>query len=95
MVPIVEVTEGNGCSGARNFVNTSETTINIDGRSRKKISIRICGKDIERQARLEAVKGLQEARNDIARERDLSDRLRSKIMNDLDRQMEELREGHD
>lgn len=95
MVPIVEVTEGSGCGGAREFVNTSEQTVSVDGKMRKKIAIRICGKDIGEHARAEAIRGMEEARADIARERDLSAELRNKIVGDLDRQIASMRAGKD
>jgi len=95
MVPIVEVSEGKGCAGTKEFVNTSESNVSVDGRTRKKISIRICGKDIGREARAQALQGLQEARNDISREQELSLKLRNEIMADLDREITKLRAAND
>jgi bla regulator protein BlaR1 len=95
MVPIVEVTEGSGCAGARELVNTSEETVTVDGKTRKKIAIRICGKDIARQARVEAIRGMQQARADIVREEDISRKVRDRIIADLDRQIARMRTERD
>ncbi|MGF7171059.1 beta-lactamase regulating signal transducer with metallopeptidase domain [Sphingobium xanthum] len=95
MVPIVEVSEGTGCGGARELVNTSEETVSVDGKQRKKISIRICGKDIAQKARADAIRGMQEARADIQQENDLSQRIRDRIIADLDRQIARMRSERD
>ncbi|MBT2185524.1 M56 family metallopeptidase [Sphingobium nicotianae] len=92
-VPLIEVKEGTGCKGARELVNTSESTVSVDGKTRKQIRILVCGKDIHQEARARALQGLQEARNDIAGERELSEAARGRIMADLDRQIARLRAG--
>lgn len=95
MIPIVEVKEGQSCAGARDYVNTTEETVTVDGRARQKIRISICGKDIARHARAEALQGMAEARADIARERDLSEKMRANILADLDREMAKIRMERD
>lgn len=95
MVPIIEVSEGKGCDSGKQLVNTVEKRVSVDGKQRQKISILICNKDYARQARSEAIKGLQEARNDIAAEDELSEKTRSGILADLDRQIARMRADRD
>ena len=95
MVPIIEVTEGKGCSPGKQIVNTSERRITVDGQMRQKISIQICSKEHQRQVRAEAVRGLQEARKDILREDELSPKTRDSILANLDKQIARLRAGKD
>ncbi|MBB5985714.1 M56 family metallopeptidase [Sphingobium lignivorans] len=90
-VPIVEVRQGSGCSDSKSYVDTHESTVRVDGRERKKISIRICGEDMERHARMSAVRGLQQARADIARNPSIPEQSRARMMRDLDRQVDRLR----
>ena len=94
-VPIIDVRDGSGCSGNRGFSDTREESVKIDGVQRKKITIKICNKDIRRQARTEALRGLQEARADIAAEEELSSRRRQQILSDLDRQIARMRARRD
>lgn len=95
MVPIIEVTEGKGCTSGKEIVNTTERRVIVDGQERQKISIQICSKEHQRQVREQAVRGLREARNDIAREDELSDDTRRSILADLDRQIARIRAGKD
>ena len=95
MVPIIRVTNDEGCDRDSGPVNTSERRISVNGTTRHEISIRICNSETARDARREAIRGLQEARNDIAREEELSDKTRSEILADLDRQIQRLRAGKD
>lgn len=95
MIPLIEVTEGSSCAGARDFTEVRERTVNVDGYQRRKITIKICGKDIQRHARAEALKGLEEARADIAAQEEFSARSRSEILADLDRQIARMRAKRD
>lgn len=95
MVPIIRVTRDEGCDRTSGVVNTSERRTEVNGKVRHEIAIRICNSAVARDARREAIRGLQEARNDIAREEELSDKTRSQILTDLDRQIQRLRAARD
>ncbi len=95
MIPLIEVTEGSSCAGARDFTEMREQTVAVDGRQRRKIMIKICGKDIQRHARAEALQGLEEARADIAAQEEFSARSRREILSDLDRQIARMRAKRD
>lgn len=90
MVPIIEMTEGKDCAG-QDMVNTSEERVTINGVTRQKIRIHLCDRAVAREARQEAIRGLELARSEIARQADLSERLRDRITADLDRQLARLR----
>jgi len=94
-IPIIEVTEGQGCGGRDQYVNTTEQTVSVDGRERRKIHITICGDDIARHARAQAISGLQQARAEIVRNDALSERMRDRIVADLDRQIADMNRERD
>ena len=95
MVPVVEVTEGRNCAGQREPVETREERLSVGGHIRQKISVTICNRNVARHARAEAVRGLQQARADIARTQAISERMRGRVMTDLDRQIADLRRAPD
>lgn len=90
MVPAIELTEGKDCAG-QDMVNTSEERVTINGTTRQKIRIHLCNRAVAREGRQEAIRGLELARSEIARQADLSARLRDRITADLDRQLARLR----
>lgn len=94
MVPLIEVKEARQCAGG-DAVNTSEETVAVDGKERRQIRILICGKAKAQEARAQALKGLQSARNSLADETALSGDTRRKVLADLDRQIARMRAERD
>lgn len=93
-VPIIHVVEGRDCSGGDGFVDTREETVRVNGQARQKTTITIC-RGMERHVRAEAMRGMQQARAEIIRADVLSDRIRSQILAEFDRQIAAMRQQGD
>jgi len=93
-VPIIDVVEGRDCSGGDGFVDTREETVRVDGQDRQKTTITIC-RGMERHVRAEAMRGMQQARAEIIRADVLSDRIRSQVLAEFDRQIAAMRRQGD
>ena len=86
--------EARQCAGG-DAVTTSTETVAVDGKERHRIRILICSKAKAQEARAEAIKGLQSARNSLAGETALSSDMRGKILANLDRQIAHMRAERD
>jgi len=93
-VPIIDVVEGRDCSGGDGFVGTREETVRVNGQDRQKTTITIC-RGMERHVRAEAMRGMQQARAEIVRADVLSDRIRSQVLAEFDRQIAAMRRQGD
>lgn len=62
----------------------------IDGQKKARVKIVMCGRGQAKIARLEAIKGLREARNEIADEADMPQRVRKDVMEKLEEQIRRL-----
>ena len=62
----------------------------FDGYSKSRIKIVMCGKGQARIARVEAIKGLREARNEIGNDKDMPDGIRKDVMKQLNVQIRKL-----
>ena len=71
------------------------STITEQRDGRQHVRIVMCNKGMAKMARAEALKGIAEAKADIARERELSADMRRKIADDLERQAQRLRAEQD
>lgn len=62
----------------------------FDGQSRSKVKIVMCGKGQAKLARAEAISGLKEARDDIADDEDMPEKVRKDVMAKLDEQIRKM-----
>lgn len=83
--------EGDRCSGDKALPDV--TTTEEQGGKITRVRIRTCGSgsEIERHAMAEAAKGIREAREEIARDRSLSDSIRKQVLQELDAKLARLK----
>ena len=62
----------------------------FDGSNKSRVKIVMCGKGQARLARLEAIKGLREARSEIATESDMPANIRKDVLKNLEQQIRRL-----
>lgn len=62
----------------------------FDGQSKSKVRIVMCGKGQAKLARAEAINGLKEARDDIADDEDMPEKVRKDVMAKLDEQIKKM-----
>lgn len=62
----------------------------FDGKSRSQIKLVMCGKGHAKIAQLEAIKGLREARGDIAKDKDIPDKVRQEVVEKIEQQIRKL-----
>ena len=62
----------------------------FDGTSKARVRLVICGKGQARIARIEAIKGLREARSEIASEKDMPKAVRKDVIEKLDQEIRQL-----
>ncbi|MFN5127534.1 MAG: M56 family metallopeptidase [Sphingomonadaceae bacterium] len=62
----------------------------FDGKSKASVRLVMCGKGQAKIARIEALKGLREARSEIASEKDLSKAVRKDVIEKLDKEIRKL-----
>lgn len=82
------------CKG-KDVVSDVDTSADDNGKLTR-VRIRMCGTpgDMEKHAMAQALKGVREARDEIARDRSLSDSIRKDVLRELDAEIERLgREG--
>lgn len=82
---------GEHCKGKANLADV-DATEEQDGKVTR-VRIRTCGSEaeIERHAMAEALKGIREAREEIARDKSLSDKIRKQLLDELDAEMAKLK----
>ena len=82
---------GDRCHGKANLADV-DATEEQDGKVTR-VRIRTCGSEaeIERHAMAEALKGIREAREEIARDKSLSDKIRKQVLDELDAEMAKLK----
>lgn len=88
MIPDIEIRELRGKCDAANPVVSDVHGIDATGKSR--IRIALCGKGQANMARLHAIEGLKEARDELKQEADMPDNVRKDVIENLDRQIEKL-----
>lgn len=83
--------EGERCQGRKVFSDV-DSSAEDDGKVTR-VRIRMCGSqdDIEKHARAEAMQGVRKARDEIARDRSLSDAIRKEILKDLDAELARMK----
>lgn len=62
----------------------------FDGQHRSRIRLVMCGKGQAKIARLEAIKGLREARGDIDKDKDIPETIRKEVVEKLEQQIRKL-----
>lgn len=62
----------------------------FDGTNKSRIKLVMCGKGQARIAKIEAIKGLREARNEIGRDKDMPSGVRKDVVKQLDVQIRKL-----
>lgn len=62
----------------------------FDGTNKSRVKIVMCGKGQARIARVEAIKGLREARSEIGSDNDMPENIRKDVMNKLDLEIRRL-----
>ncbi|HEV7234252.1 MAG TPA: M56 family metallopeptidase [Sphingorhabdus sp.] len=63
----------------------------FDGQGQARVKVVMCGKGMAKIARLEALKGLQEARGEIFSERDMPENVRKEVIEKLEEQIRRLK----
>lgn len=77
----------------KNCKNGEPVTTDVsgfDGQNKSRVRIVMCGKGQAKLARLEALKGLQEARSEIADDKDIPDSVRKEVVDKLEEQIRKL-----
>jgi hypothetical protein len=79
------------CKGEANLADV-DAHEEKDGKVTR-VRIRTCGSEaeIEKHAMAEAIKGIREAREEIARDKSLSDKIRKQVLDELDAEMAKLK----
>lgn len=62
----------------------------FDGQNKSRVRVVMCGKGQAKIARLEALKGLKEARGDIREEKDMPDKVRKDVIKKLEQEIRKL-----
>ena len=62
----------------------------FDGQNSSRIRLVMCGKGQAKIARVEAIKGLREARGDIDKDKDIPDKIRKEVVEKLEQQIRKL-----
>lgn len=62
----------------------------FDGQNKSRIRLVMCGKGEAKIARIEALKGLREARSDIGQDKDIPENVRKEVMEKLGQQIRKL-----
>lgn len=83
--------DGPHCRGKNAYANVDASEEN-DGKVTR-VRIRTCGNeaDIENHAMAEALAGIRQAREEIARDKTLSDKIRKQVLEELDAEMAKLK----
>ena len=92
-IPEIDIREiSKGCQKGE----TVSTDIKgFDGVAKSQVKIVMCGKGQAKLAKLEALKGLREAREDIAAEADMPKNIRKSVIDSLDKQIERMKKEID
>ncbi len=71
--------------------NVSTDVSGFDGVNKSRVKIVMCGKGQAKLAKMEALKGLTEARDEIAKEDDMPEKIRKQVTDSLDVQIERMK----
>jgi hypothetical protein len=85
-IDIQEMTEN--CNAAGQPVTTD--VVSSDGNKKARVRLVMCGKGQAKIARIEALKGLREARDEIASEKDMPEAVRKDVIEKLDQEIRKL-----
>lgn len=83
--------EGPHCKGKKAYANV-DATEERDGKVTR-VRIRTCGSeaDIEKHAMAEAMDGIRQARDEVSRDKSLSDKIRKQVLDELDAEIARLK----
>lgn len=87
-IPVIDIKEI-----TRNCKNGQPVTTDVsgfDGYSKARVKIVMCGKGQAKIARIEAIKGLREARSEIAAQGDMPQNVRKDVLEKLEEQIRKL-----
>ena len=85
-IDIQEMTEN--CNAAGQPVTTD--VVSSDGNKKARVRLVMCGRGQAKIARIEALKGLREARDEIASEKDMPEAVRKDVIEKLDQEIRNL-----
>ncbi|MBL0923894.1 MAG: hypothetical protein IBJ12_05425 [Sphingomonadaceae bacterium] len=68
----------------------STDVIGFDGQHKSRVRVVMCGKGQAKLARLEAIKGMRDARSEISEDRDIPERVRKDVIEKLEQQIRKL-----
>jgi bla regulator protein blaR1 len=88
MIPEIHVSEFKGKCNKGEPVRSDVT--GSDGKNRSRVRIVMCGKAETRVALQSALQGLQEARSEIANDKDIPDNVRKSVLDGLEKQIERM-----
>ncbi len=87
-IPDIEVKEIT--KNCKNGENVTTDVSGVDGHSKSKVRIVMCGKGLAKIARAAALEGLREARSEIADEEDMPADERAEVLKKIERQIRKL-----
>jgi beta-lactamase regulating signal transducer with metallopeptidase domain len=62
----------------------------FDGQNKSRVKIVMCGQGQAKLARMEAIKGLREAREEVKRDKDIPDNVRQSVIDSLEKQIDRM-----
>jgi bla regulator protein blaR1 len=88
MIPEIDIREVRGNCKEGHPVSTDVN--GFDGKNKSRVRIVMCGKGQAKQARLEAIKGLQEAQREVESDKDIPDSIRKSVLDSLEKQIDRM-----
>lgn len=88
MIPEIDISEVR--TNCRTGQPVSTDVRGFDGKGKARIKLVMCGKGQAKMARLEAIKGLREAQDDIRSEKDMPDNIRQQVLDSLEKQIDRM-----
>lgn len=88
-IPDIDIKEFPGKCDAPGTPITTDVQ-GFDGESKSRVKIVMCGKGQAKFARIEAIKGLKEARDDIKDDADMPEKVRKEVLEKLDTQIKRM-----
>lgn len=89
MIPEIDIREIRGnCKNEGQPVTTDVQ--GFDGHGKSRVKVVICGKGQAKLARVQALQGLREARDDIEDDKDIPEKVRQSVLDKLDEQIDRM-----
>jgi bla regulator protein blaR1 len=88
MIPEIDIREVRGNCKEGHPVSTDVN--GFDGKNKSRVKIVMCGKGQAKLARLEAIKGLQEAQREVESDKDIPDSIRKSVLDSLEKQIDRM-----